>query len=572
MKNIQKMARLYAKRVGSPYCLAFLKLGPQARAQDILSLQPVSPYHVTNATRYFEDAQLAALFSKRRDLDAGVSPKIECLKSWLDAEQRCRVTNQKLRRISNGDGPKPLCDVAILEFLEDVRVTLTRWLGPAPRLCDLEPKFGPGSTTSLKEDIGIVLPDKLTSVPDATLELACEYEDIFPLTGWGQTLLEECYGISPHKPNLINLVECARFTTVRKKATIDRPIEIQADLNVALQLAVGAHLKDCAKRVGWDLKKAPDIHRQVARVASITGALSTDDLKSASDLICYELVRLTFPSDWFKLFDVLRHKRVSIEGRPILLEKFSGMGNGYTFELETFLFMAICHECLKRGGIQPKIGKNLYTFGDDIIVDSLVQNRTVRTLELLGFVVNTTKSFGPDVGFKESCGEDYFNGRWVRPFFPKEEPYDTPSWISFANGIRRVGINHYGADVWSISALYRLYLDAIECIPVADRLWGPERFGDSVLHTEDTTLYETRLRHNRVYLRCIRFVPRKLGRRSGGAYVEWDNFPIRARLKSSLYLLSFGSLARPSDDLGLVPRDPIGGWKRGWVQFGTSPC
>lgn len=566
MDTILSMARKYALRVGTPFCLQFLALGPNGAAKDILRLPKTSPYYATSSRHYFEDAQLAALFSKRHDIDAGVDPQQRCIESWFEAEQGCALTNRKLRRLDGRFGPLPLSDLALREFLSEVRITLSRWLGPAPTLESLEPKFGPGSTTCLSGAIG--LPDKILSVPDATLELAYALEDIFPKTGWARWLMAQCHGLSPFRPSLLEPVECARFTTVKKKAEIDRPIEIQAGVNVAYQLALGRHMKHLFRRVGWDLTKAPDIHRRVSCEASITGILSTDDLKNASDTIAYQLVRLGFPEDWFELFDLLRHKRVNVNGKPVLLEKFSGMGNGFTFELETALFMAICHVSLERGGVQPKIGKNLFVFGDDIIVDSLCQNRVVRTLSLLGFTVNTEKSFGADVAFKESCGEDYFRGDWVRPYFPKKEPDEPHEWISFANGIRRVGINHYGADIWEFSPLYRLYLDAVGCIPISYRLWGPERFGDLVLHTDDTSKYETRLRDNRLYLRCVRFRPTKGGARNKGAYVEWDNHPPDARLASTLYVADLGG--KPSFmEIGYITRNPVGDYKRGWVHFST---
>lgn len=370
MDTILKMARRYARRVGSPYCLAFLKLGDKPQDKDILDLPRVSPLYAQGSTAYFEDAQLAALFSKRADLELPIDPTLNCARKWLEAEKECRVTNDRLKRISRWRGPLPLCDHAVEEFLLAVRDTITGWLGPAPLLSDLEPKFGPGSTTSRRAN-SATLPDKISHVPDSTLELAIAFESTFPSTGWGRHLVENLHGISPYRPHLINVVECAQFRTVEKKAEIDRPIEIQADLNVALQLSVGRVLRECLRRVGLDLNKNQDVHRQYAYEASISGTYSTIDLSSASDTISYELVKAILPKEWFELLDLLRHKRVQMGDKKVLLEKFSGMGNGYTFELETLIFLAVCHECALRAGVRPKVGRNLLVYGDDIIIESV---------------------------------------------------------------------------------------------------------------------------------------------------------------------------------------------------------
>lgn len=570
MKNIREIVRRYARRTASPLALKVLDLEKAGDFDALLELK-VSPYFHTNPTRYFEEAQLLAFFNKRVDLPVKVDPKAACLGKWWDAEKACKRTNWRIRAAYGEFGPPPLSLFAVREFIDDVRETITKWLGPAPKLRELEPKFGPGTTTS-RTVTTCTVADKISSLPDVTFELALQIEDWFHETGWGMHLARNCYGVSPYRPHLMNIVDAARYTSVYKKATTDRPIEVQADLNVAYQLAVGARIKQILRRLGVNLRKeVPPLHRRLAWHASISGSLATDDLSSASDTIAKHLVWKGFPPDWVELFDSLRHKRVLIDGKPILLEKYSGMGNGYTFELESVLFAAICYNVLKRAGIRPKVGVNLSVFGDDIIIDARAQRRTVRVLSLLGFIVNTDKSFGPEVGFKESCGEDYFGGRWVRPHFLKDEPYEPQEWISFANGIRRVGINHYGADIWQSTALYGVWLDAIENIPQAIRQCRvPPEYGDLGINSDDTAEYTTKARSGWIYLRVWKPVIKRATVRAGGSYVGWDEFPVSTRLATSLYNLTHknggGTL-----DIGSLLRDPVSGYKLGWVVYGASP-
>jgi len=95
------------------------------------------------------------------------------------------------------------------------------------------------------------------------------------------------------------------------------------------------------------------------------------------------------------------------------------MGNGFTFELETLIFYAIAKAaCIQSGA---KTGYNsLSVYGDDVIIPSAAVSKYLTCFEAVGFEVNMSKSFfaGP---FRESCGEDFFNGTDVRPVFVRDE-------------------------------------------------------------------------------------------------------------------------------------------------------
>jgi len=112
------------------------------------------------------------------------------------------------------------------------------------------------------------------------------------------------------------------------------------------------------------------------------------------------------------------------------------MGCGFTFELETALFLAIVRAIVPGiwlkshgyiDGIQPRPGAKLSwahvgVNGDDIIVPTAYAQRVIDALTLFGFTVNEQKSYyDPNGHFRESCGGDYFRGVGVRPFFLTKE-------------------------------------------------------------------------------------------------------------------------------------------------------
>jgi len=129
------------------------------------------------------------------------------------------------------------------------------------------------------------------------------------------------------------------------------------------------------------------------------------DLKNASDSVARRLVELLLPKRWFEVLNDLRSPTTLIGNQVVLLEKFSSMGNGFTFELETLVFLAIVL------ALNPahKAGKNVFVYGDDIICPTRSSSDVIAALSFFGMTVNKEKSFTYGM-FRESCGRDYFNG------------------------------------------------------------------------------------------------------------------------------------------------------------------
>jgi hypothetical protein len=300
---------------------------------------------------------------------------------------------------------------------------------------------------------------------------------------------------------------------------------------------------------------AQDVHKQVACEASKEGHYATIDLSNASDTVCYNLVKLLLPGEWFEGLDSLRSTHTLMGDHWVKLEKFSSMGNGYTFELETILFAAICCAVLEANGIEPVYGQNVLTFGDDIIVPTSQAQNVLAALKFLGFEPNREKSF-VDGPFRESCGGDYFLGADVRPHYIKEEVTEPQHLIVLANALWRLRKKAQGKLSESLRIVRFKVLDQLPSHIRALR--GPEELGDCFIW-DDESFWRPRIQHS------VRYFDAYLPVR--GDPVSWKYFDPDVVLATALYLA--GSRADSQDDIsrGISSRGDVTGYRIKRVSF-----
>lgn len=218
------------------------------------------------------------------------------------------------------------------------------------------------------------------------------------------------------RPWKFTVVDRNTVFTVPKNYKRDRTCAKEPSWNMFFQKGVGLMIRTRLRtQVGLLQPDAQFTHQRMARQASIDGKMATLDLKAASDSICNALVDLLLPRDWRKVLFDLRSPIGSLPGGNFLsYEKISSMGNGFTFELETLLFYALCKACAGRE-------EEVSVYGDDLIVPTASVRRVVALLRFCGFELNPEKSFasGP---FRESCGGHYFKGVDVKPFYIQRMP------------------------------------------------------------------------------------------------------------------------------------------------------
>lgn len=446
------------------------RIAGMAKRGEWSSLQSVklNPGDYEDAELYWRDAMCVDLLRKARIPANKSKLRKAAEQEFLLREQQCAATNARLRRYSSSHlFIETQEDERIYRTILSMRKDISTLLGPLPE--DLVPRFSKGANLSDR--------DKLTTIPDKMSSLPTYYSrSRYLLPMWEQSAWGRLHVATEPVKTDSNL-----FFTVPKDGLKDRGCCMESSINITLQLAVGSHLKDLLKRRwGYDLRYGKESHMYAAQWASRTGSHATIDLSSASDTVSYRLVELLLPRQWFELLDSLRAPATSVSGKRHYLQKFSSMGNGFTFELETLIFGAICRVVQRELGAEED---DTLVFGDDIIVPTRAARSVLALLRFFGFSPNERKTFLSGA-FRESCGGDFFNGVPVRAAFIEELPDEPAKWISLANSLRRVAYAD-GGPASRRDFIRRAWLRCLDNIPGdIRRLRGPVHLEDIVIHDE----------------------------------------------------------------------------------------
>lgn len=381
--------------------------------------------------------QVHALLQKQEWLDLGLKPREKAEEKFWQMEKRCSETNATL------DARQLTADT--WKVIHLARRKIEHILGRVPKYEQLMFSFGPGATTTVKGS-------KANAVAKLSSSLACSL-DLLPVVGsllaqapywawcraglppsgaWQVSNEEMLANLEQHLFDegllmgslaeysrhifLDVLVHAGKLDFVPKDARSMRPIIIEPILNGFAQKGIGNYLKSRLERcVGLDLKDQ-EPNKLAALKGSIDGTIATVDLSSASDTVSWSLVSLLLPESWLDFLALHRTGDVQVGDKAIQLEKFSSMGNAFTFELESLIFFSLAHSVSTVLGLDSSVVRS---FGDDIIIPNEAYSLLANVLNELGFIVNDEKSFhtGP---FRESCGADWLNGKSIRPYYAKK--------------------------------------------------------------------------------------------------------------------------------------------------------
>jgi len=459
------------ENLDTPLSLGLSILARNGQWKDVVSQE-------FNPGRYLEveleaarDDYQAVSFLRKCPLEiVGVDRKKTALDGFIKAEELCRLTNARFRSMRNG-----VTDPIVEPIIFAAQRKISSWLGPisasdwATRC-----RFGPGADNLNKGNR--VSPYHKLSQISATADFAESAQALVrdhPV--WAKSIVGYIDGEIPtYIP--VEIARGNKVTFVPKTALTDRSIAIEPQLNIFAQLGLGSLLRTRLKRAGLNLDdQGPN--QVLAQKGSIDGSVATIDLSMASDTIAREVVRELLPDRWYFSLDLCRSKtgfyRDGEEEISFRYEKFSSMGNGFTFELESMIFYALALSVCDHLNL---LSDQVRAFGDDITVPTEAVATLAKVLSFCGFIVNEKKSFTSSIRFRESCGADFFNGVNVRPYFQKELPNDASSLFRMANGIRRAAWrrNHfYGCD----ARLKPAWIYVIHRIPDSLRaLKGPFRF------------------------------------------------------------------------------------------------
>jgi hypothetical protein len=540
--DIKKIVSTLCEDIASPRSLAVEILLRYEEWDQLVSLR-VDPKHYDEADTLWGDTLVTDLLRKCEELPTSYDRKAISEETFLACEKQCFSSNRRLERLLFPNGHvHSASDALARSVFERAKKIVSSVLGPFPdRL--LDGRFGPGATFGDRGSRTTV-PDKMSSEPTLTPSAWTS------LSSWASTAWARACAVEGRLPKTVS---GNRFTTVPKDCTKDRGIAVEPSINVFYQLSIGKLIRSRLSRVGVNLLEGQDIHRRLAGEASTEGHLATLDLSNASDTICKNLVEFLLPRRWFDVLNDLRSPKTLFKGEFHLLEKFSSMGNGFTFELETLIFYSLVTACCELTVEDPFVS----AYGDDLIFPTSCSKDVIAFLELSGFSVNTRKSF-TDGRFRESCGGDFFDGIPVRGHFLKNLPTTPQELISLANGIRRSSDHRF-------SKVYRTWRRILDLIPVRIRSCrGPSVLGDLLIHDDFerwNSFHRNSIRYFRVY-RPARF--RK---------VSWKYFSSEVTLASALYGTESGDAfplrgrRLPWFSLGVSPRDNVLSYKLGWVSY-----
>jgi len=467
--QVVRIVESLALNIRTPRALTVLLLVKHGEWVQLQQLK-CRPQDYRDSEVYFRDCMITDLLRKC-DLPSSLDREAAARATFISCEKENARTNGRLRRylpqhllIEEGDMP-------VYDFICRWRKNVVDLMGNLPD--HLTPRFSGGATYA---DTGFLktTPDKMSSTPTIYSATHC----LLPFwheTAWSRSLVETRPWQSRPKTVRGNI-----FFTVPKDGTKFRGCAKEASINVTFQLDVGRVLKDRISRIGINLLEDQLAHREAARSASIHGDFATIDMSNASDTVCRVLVQLLLREDWHELLASLRATHTRVLGKWHRLEKFSSMGNGFTFELETIIFATLARTVIDDEGGDPD---SVMCYGDDLIVPTCHYKSVVAGLRLFGFTPNPNKTFaeGP---FRESCGGDYWEGTPVRAHFLKELPDEPHHWISLANGLRRMAKSDpRHPRRWDV--VRTAWLRALDPIPGhIRRCRGPESLGDVVIHDD----------------------------------------------------------------------------------------
>jgi len=495
--SFQSVVLRFLSALDSPRSLTVAVLIKHGEWDQVVSLT-CAPEQYRDALHYYKAEAATSLLRKCAGLPTTFDRRDNALKSFIAAEKQCCKTNARLLHfVNNESDPLDPHDETMFGIISDIRKDVASLLGKLPDVLDL--KHGPGATFGDRGG-SVSAIHKMSSRPTMT-SLASALLPLWAGTAWCRGLMASHDNRSQPKT-----VKGNRFTVVPKDAVKDRGIAIEASLNVAYQLSLGRLVKGVLQRKWWlDLRKGQTLHSWLAREASRKGHLCTIDLSNASDTVSRLLVRLFLPSDWYDVMSSLRSPSTLVDGKWHFLEKFSSMGNGYTFELETLIFAAIVRACARLHGI-TLTPMDVGVYGDDIICPTEISCSVLSLLRYFGFTPNPKKTFTTG-SFRESCGGDFYAGFDVRAHYVKEEPNDPATWIAFVNGLTRVEerLAALGSKV-SLKAVKRAGLDQLPT-PIRT-FFGPPELGDLVINTRDESRWNVVVRSSIRYFRVWRPVGR----------------------------------------------------------------
>lgn len=512
--EIRKFYYELCRRVDSPISLGmWLRF---SMAPNELAEASIDPMDYTDLRGFARDYACVSFLKKFRGLDTGTDLRAAALLRFGESEKQCEIMNGLLD-IARVTGRLDRTENRYLHRVQEIIANI--WGTPSFHQLFDRCGWGPGATSTLKGE-SASREDKMSQFPVSLTPCAEPYFDavVKDRIQWLRHLLkQDVVGPTSLLPACYQHTSWSRVLTVPKNASTDRTIAAEPTGNIFLQKGIGGYLRSRLKRFGINLD-SQELNQLLAKRALFEG-LSTLDLSAASDTVSIGVVKLLCPPSMFDVLNRLRSPTYRLDGAEANFHKFSSMGNGFTFELESVIFYAAVKAVMDITNTEGPIG----VYGDDIICpQGHITDEVILLLNDLGFTVNKTKSF-TDGAFYESCGKHYFLGVDVTPPYQKEivdcEIEEIRCINRFTDWVQRLSDDFMDCDdLWKVHiAGLRLLSPGLIRQNVYGPLWAE---GDGFIKVRTPNLKYC-LRRRGYQLRYLKTVPGRKRLGDGGYYADY---------------------------------------------------
>lgn len=448
------MVLQHGNRVERAVMLALQKrFGSRVRFESdrAYALSDIDPNSYDSVEEFKCDYLVYSFLRKWKGLDTKIDLPQKTIDSWIAAERQCFRTNIRLAH----EASTGFYSVAP-RIISDAQRKIANVLGVYdPEYIERLYRFSGGATFDIKR--GTPTPEKMKTV--LSHSKSCFAYALNALAD-DPIWFPDGLSISKH----LRTVDADKLIMVPKNSKTHRMISAGPTLNGFVQQGFGRYIRQRLKEFSVNLDDQT-INQELAK-RSFDDGLATIDLSMASDTLSIALVKLLLPSNWFAVLDATRVKfsQVGKNGKRVLLEKFSAMGNSFTFELESLIFWALASSVTESS-------RNVCSvYGDDIIVHSDDYPTVVEVLHWAGFKVNLDKSFSKPSKFYESCGKQYFMGVDVTPAYQKEVCNKPIEFVRLHNRLYRAAMRLDFVDRMQpiFSLVKRMFREAYPRIKIGD--------------------------------------------------------------------------------------------------------
>lgn len=169
--------------------------------------------------------------------------------------------------------------------------------------------------------------------------------------------------------------------------------------------------------------ESQQINRDLALKSSSDKSFSTIDMSEASDRIARDLVFYLFrDTELLDYLDALSTRIITfpeeVRHGHLLAQKFAPMGSAICFPVMATVHFVLCKAIVALSGARnaKEASKQVYVYGDDILVPNEFTEAIFTQLPKFGMKLNSEKSYYQS-NFRESCGVHAYKGMDITPVY-----------------------------------------------------------------------------------------------------------------------------------------------------------